>query len=323
MILKTGPMRTRGALIVALAIAVCAGCATPYFGVRRMKATPSDTVIHRVGTFEGTGGTKLFYQAWLPRSQVRAVLVIVHGLKDHSSRYDSFARKLAERGIAVHAFDLRGHGRSAGHRVSVDDFDDYVNDLDQYLLRLIDEYEQFPLFLFGHSMGGAIAASFAATRQHALKGLILSGPALALDIWPITISASRVAGFLLGNVPALKLPNKNFSRSKKTVEDMTNDPLVYQPAGPAHTAAELAIGIETIWAHVDRFTMPLLLLHGSEDKLTMPKGSAELFERAPSRDKKLQIYEGRYHDLLHDPDHEQVENDIIEWLETRIEPPSL
>lgn len=323
MILKTGPMRTRAALILSLAVVATTACATPYEGLRRVKATPSDTVIHRVGTFKGTAGTELFFQAWLPRTDVRAVLVIVHGLKDHSSRYDAFARKLAERGIAVHAFDLRGHGRSAGHRVAVDDFDDYVSDLDQYLLRLIDEYEQFPLFLFGHSMGGAVAASFAATRQHALKGLVLSGPALALDIWPITIAASRVTGFLLGNLPALKLPNKNFSRDPETVAAMTNDPLVYQDSGPARTAAELAIGIETIWANVEQFTMPLLLLHGDEDKLTKPEGSIELFRRAPSRDKKLEIYRGRWHDLLHDPDHEQVEADIIEWLEKHIEPPQL
>jgi len=314
MILKTSRMRTCAGLILLSIVA----CAPPYERVRAAESRPSEGVVHRVGTFEGSGGLDLFYQAWLPRSDVRAVVVIVHGLKDHSSRYDSFARSLARRGYAVHAFDLRGHGRSAGRRVSVDSFDDYVEDLDKFLLRIIDEYEQFPLFLFGHSMGGAVAASFAATRQHALKGLILSGPALALDIWPITIAASRVTGIVLGNLPALKLPNENFSKDPNTVAAIGSDPLVYQPAGPARTAAELAVGIETIWKHLDRLTMPLLLLHGENDKLTLPAGSRELSQRAPATDKTLTIYPGAWHDLLHDPDHERVEADITAWLERRI-----
>lgn len=246
------------------------------------------------------------------------MLVIMHGLKDHSARYEQLAQVMARAGVAVYAFDLRGHGRSAGRRVFVNHFEEYVDDLEQYIAKVRAREGEKPIFLFGHSMGGAVAAMLVATRSVKLSGLVLSGPALSLDLYPLTMALSTWVGAVLPNLGALKLPNENFSRDNDVVRAIGDDPLVFQDPGPARTAAELGHGISVIWRNVDHFTMPLLLLHGAKDKLTAPFGSAELSRQAPASDKTLHIYSGLYHDLLHEPEKAVVLEDITDWISKRL-----
>ena len=155
----------KSALVAATLAAI--GCATPWNDLRPVEAKSTPEAEHRVGSFKGKRGVALFRQSWHPIGQARGGLVIVHGLKDHSSRYDALARQLAAEGIAVFVFDLRGHGRSSGRRVAVDAFDDYVADLEAFIAEIEPDVSG-PLFLFGHSMGGAIAAAYVATREHDL-----------------------------------------------------------------------------------------------------------------------------------------------------------
>jgi acylglycerol lipase len=306
--------------LVLFAATLLIACAPPFKALRPLSvASQSDEQVERgSGSFKAKDGLELFEQSWKPRSETKGVLVIMHGLKDHSSRYESLAQALARQGVAVYAFDLRGHGRSAGRRVAVDHFEEYVDDLEQFIASVKERESDKPVYLFGHSMGGAIAAMLVATRETKLAGLVLSGPALALDLFPLTMALSVWVGDLLPNLGALKLPNENFSRDKAIVKAIGKDPLVYQDPGPARTAAELGHAIAVIWKHVDRFTLPLLLLHGTKDMLTAPFGSVELHEKAPASDKTLHIYPGLYHDLLHEPEHDKVLADITSWMSQRL-----
>jgi alpha-beta hydrolase superfamily lysophospholipase len=297
---------------------LCFGCAGGSYTVRpRPSVTDVDAVKHGEGSFEGVRGLQLFEQSWLlARGDVKAVLVIVHGLKDHSTRYVEFADRLAQHGYAVHAFDLRGLGSSEGARVYVARFDEYVQDLDTFVARV--RRADRPLFVLGHSMGGAIATDWVLTKKPALTGLVLSGAALQVDLSGFTKVMTRVLGVLLPGLAILSLDLEKFSRDPKVVERCRKDPLVDQGNGPARTAAQLLGAIGFIGEHMEDVSVPLLAMHGGADAITPPEGSRELVRRAQSADKTLKIYDGLYHDLLHEPEKEQVMVDVASWMDARI-----
>ena len=281
-----------------------------------MAGIVTDALGHRESTFQGTGGVRLWEQSWRPLEEPKAVLVLVHGLKDHSSRYGLVAAEIVKLGISVYAFDLRGHGHSEGPRAWVENFDDYVGDLLGFIASVAPREPGRPIFLFGHSMGGAIVTKYLLVRSPSLRGVILSGPALQRP--------SSVSGFLVGftkflsavapHAKVFKSENSDFSRDPNVVAEMDADPLIYQKPAPARTAAELLRAMEYIHARMDSVGVPLLILHGTADKLSDPEGSRELFRRAGSADKSLKLYEGFYHDLLHEPGKEQVMADLLGWL---------
>src|SRR5207244_2707110 len=149
-------------------------------------------------------------------------------LKDHSGHYAAAATELAERGYAVYAFDLRGHGLSEGHRVWIDSFEDYLDDLDVFVARVRARESDKPLFLFGHSMGGAIATLYTLERKPPLRGLLLSGPALkrGSDISGFLAGVTRFLGALVPNLGVLDLENRWFSRDPAVVAAMNGDLLI-------------------------------------------------------------------------------------------------
>jgi alpha-beta hydrolase superfamily lysophospholipase len=296
--------------LLLLALAACAH--TPDLPLRPDPSPPAGSTTE---TITAPDGTHLLARHWAAAGNTRGVVVIMHGLKDYSARYAVLASRLAAGGYSVYAFDLRGHGRSSGPRVAPAAWTDYVGDLDRFLTLVEQREPARPIFLFGHSMGGAIAARTAELHQPTLAGLVLSGPALAIDAPPLLIAATRLIAAMNPRAPALKLPNRDFSSDPAAAKAMDADELVSQSAGPARTAAGLVDGMRAIWADADRLTMPLLALHGTADKLTAPSGSRALIARAPAQDKALRIYDGFFHDLLHEPKHDQVEADIHAWLD--------
>ena len=276
-----------------------------------------------MGTLAMRDGTELYTVRYAPAAPPKAVVVIVHGLKDHSANYAAFATRLAGLGYVVHALDLRGHGRSAGPRVAPGNWMRFVDDVD----RLVREAEKrepgLPVFVFGHSMGGAIATLTAMQHEPRVAGVILSAPALAVDAPPLLIAATRMAGALMPGAAALDLPDGEFSSDPAVVAALRADPLVEHSKAPARTAAGLVDGMRVIWASLDRLEMPVLALHGTRDALTAPAGSRMLIRGAAATDKTLRIYDGFKHDLLHEPRHADVEADVIAWLEAHTGGPAL
>lgn len=313
--------RTLAAPRLLVPLLLAGACAAPPYRPARPLAASVEAepgVVHRTGLFRGAGGALLAEQSWRPAGRrPRALVVVHHGLKDHSSRYGELARRLVARGFAVFAYDMRGHGHSAGHRATLDDFGQLVADLDIFLARVRRREPGRPVFLLGHSVGGAVVTLYTIERRPPLAGLVVLPPALRVDRPPLAAAATPVAGALLPNLPVVDTPDRLFSRSPDVVRGMAHDPLVHHEAGPARTAAALTAALARIWPRAGELDTALLGLHGTADQLTCPRGTAELVRRARTRDRTLLLYRGLYHDLVHEPERDQVMADIERWLERR------
>lgn len=319
---KNDMKNTKNLFKIILLSSLFFGCATASYqpGLRPKIAAVTD-VNHQEGRFLGAQNTNLFEQSWAPlNGQAKAVLIMVHGLKDHSDRYAEVARKLAQNGFAVYAFDLRGHGNSEGRRVWTDSFEDYVTDLELFYDRVHKLEPNKPILLFGHSMGGQIVTSYVLKASNLytrpVEGMVLSAPALKAgeDLNGFLIFVTKILGSVTPSLAVLKLDNDKFSRDPKVVEEMKNDPLIYQGNGPARTAKELVKSIAYVEEKMPDVTIPFIVLHGTKDGLTNPDGSRQLFKVAKAKDKSIRIYEGLYHDLLHEPEKDKVFADMLAWL---------
>ena len=294
------------------------GCASDPYQKGLAPADTSKDPYHHQSHFKGVGGVNLYAQWWTPAgNNSKAVVIFVHGLKDHSRRYAETAEKLTAKNYSVYAFDLRGHGDSEGQRVWVDSFDDYVNDLQTYYDLVKKKEPNKPIYIFGHSMGGAIVTLFSLRHSRPVAGMILSGPALRLDANGFTKFSAKMIGTIMPSLAILKLNEDDFSRDPKTVEATKADPLVYHPNGPAHTAKELFNATSEIQDHMMDVDTPFIILHGQKDLLTMYEGSTDLFQKARSKIKSLKLYPLSYHDLLHEPEKDKVFGDMLTWLEAQ------
>jgi alpha-beta hydrolase superfamily lysophospholipase len=304
------------ATFLALSFVLSQGCGgAPNLPARPTSTLPDSTrAAHSESLFKAKDGTPLYEQSWRPSGPARAAVVVVHGLKDHGDRYAELAASLTSRGFSVHAADLRGHGRSGGERVWVDHFDDYVDDLALYVDLLKSREAPKKIIVFGHSMGGAIVALYYLEKKPDLAGLILSGAALKASVSGFKIFGTNVIAGIAPHAAVFQLDLHDFSRDPSVVEASEHDPLVYQPPATAHLAHELLGAMKPIEDGLDRFDVPMLLLHGSKDVVTDPEGTRALFEHAKGK-ATLRIYDGFYHDLLHEPGRAAVIADIDAFVE--------
>lgn len=274
------------------------------------------------GRFTGLNGHELRERRWLPKGEKRGTVILVHGLKDHSARYDHAGSWLAGRGYAVYALDLRGHGESEGERFFVNAFDEYVEDLTVFLDRVRNKESGKSLFLLGHSMGGAVASLFVLRRRPKLAGLILTAPALepAENVSLFLIRLSAVISRFFPKAPVTKVDIKSLSHLPSVVEAARNDPLSDERPAPARTGYEILRAMDRIRDRAPEISMPLLVMHGTEDHLTNPRGSENFFKRAGCTDKTIKLYEGLYHEILNEPEREQILEDILRWMDDRVTP---
>ena len=268
------------------------------------------------GTLRGVGGVALSVREWSPGGSPKGTVLLVHGLKDHGGRYDQLAAELGSHGYAVYAPDLRGHGRSGGDRQWVGAFTDYTADLETAWQSVGRRLDTGPVFVFGHSLGGAIVARWLVDYRPTVAGVVLSAPALQA---PPTVSRgaiwiTRLLGRLSPRARIFRLPFADFSRSPEGEREMAEDPLIDPRPVPARTAAELLRSMEFVRKALVGWDLPMLLLHGTGDLITDPRGSEGLKTRNPSSSLRLRLYEGLYHDLWHEPEREVVIGDLLQWL---------
>jgi alpha-beta hydrolase superfamily lysophospholipase len=278
----------------------------------------------RESSFAGAGGVEIFWQRWLPDGDASAVVVIAHGAGEHSGRYVHVAQRLTTEGYAVYAIEHRGHGRSQGPRALIDRLDNAVADLDRLVALAGAEHPGTPVFLLGHSMGGTIAVSYALAHQQRLAGLVLSGPLAALDPTPAPLRlTARALAVIAPRTPLIGIDAALVSRDSAVVEDYRRDPLVYHGKLPARTVVELAGAIDSFPDAVGAITVPVLIMYGTDDGLCPPRGSVMLSERIGSTDRTLLDYAGLYHEILNEPEREQVLADLCAWLSARVPQASL
>jgi len=275
---------------------------------------------HLEGQFRGLRNLNLYYQCWLPSNEFKAILLIVHGLAEHSGRYTNLVNYFVPRGYAVYGFDQRGHGKSDGLRGYVDKFSNFVNDLNTFLSIVHSRQHDARIFMVGHSIGGTIAAAYAIFHQDDFDGLILSGATLKVGAGMSAglIIAARVLSLLLPKAGLYVIDATAVSRDKGVVSAYVSDPLVYRGKIRARLGIELIKAMETLQRQMPKIYLPILVLHGTADQLSDPEGSKILYARVSSRDKTLKLYEGFYHEIFNEPECEQVFADVEAWLATRV-----
>lgn len=326
--------RFRRIALIGLSIVIAGGAAAAMLGSRpstgpcldpaaTAQRGPSTTFTpYRVSAADGNC---LQAYEWKPaNAPVRGAVVIVHGIHDHARRYDRLARALNEAGIAVYAQDHRGHSTSGGARQRVDSIAQLVGDVDLAVQEAARRNPGAPLFLHGHSMGGLVVARYAIDHakrtDRQLAGAVISSAALKLP--PTASAGSRaVVGALSTLAPGLGVEAVD---EAKIVRDagargaLANDPVVSREKLPSRTVATILGGIVDIQQRLEEIAIPVLILHGTADRVTEPDGSNELAKRARSTDKTLKLYPGALHDLLHEPEGPEVMREIIAFVSARL-----
>jgi alpha-beta hydrolase superfamily lysophospholipase len=275
---------------------------------------------HHEDQFQTGDGLTLHENRWLPQGEAVAVVVVVHGIVEHGGRYAEMAAELNRHGIAVHAVDLRGHGRSQGTRIWVDRFEQYADDVAAYLRQVRQAQPDRPLFLFGHSMGGLIVAWLAAAGQADVRGLVLSAPAIELPdaLFPLLRRLAALFSKLCPRLRLVKMTGRNMSRDPEVIAQFEADPLVFHGRLPARTGHEIIRAAGAVHGRLESITLPLLVLHGTGDVVTALEGSRQLHARAGSADKTLKLYDGLYHDLPREPEKGEIFGDVVGWLKQRM-----
>jgi acylglycerol lipase len=266
---------------------------------------------------EGAGSLRIFFRSLRPKEEPRAVVVIVPGFNAHSGYYAWVAEQFVAAGLAVYALDLRGRGNSDGERFYVENFEDYVRDVEAVIKVARSQEPGLPLFLLGHSAGGVVSCLYALDHQAELTGLICESFAHELPAPDFALAVFKGLD-LAPHAHILHLPNERFSRDRKVVEAMNEDPLIANETQPTRTMAALVRADERFKEESPRISLPVLILHGTLDKNTKPTGSQHFYERIGSIDKTLKLYERGFHDLLNDTDKGVVMQDIQDWIKARV-----
>lgn len=266
-------------------------------------------------------GTGINLHSW-PLANARAVVIFQHGFNAHGGHMQWPAEQFNATGYACYAVDLRGRGKSDGERYFVRDFGDYLADLQLAFDRARADHPGLPIFLIGHSAGGVIATSYALKHQAQLAGLICHSFAFRVPAPRVALNLLQWIGGFLPRLGVLKLKNADFSRDPAHVAMMDADPLIANETQPARTVGEMWKADKRLEVSFGAFSMPILIIHGTEDHATLPVGSQYFFDRAGSADKTLTLYDGHYHDLLADTGKERVMADIQGWIAARLPAPN-
>jgi acylglycerol lipase len=267
---------------------------------------------------DGAGSLKIFVRSWRPDGKPRGVVAICHGVNSHSGYYLWVGEQLAASGLAVYALDLHGRGKSDGERFYLEKLGDYLDDVDA-LVKLAKSREPgLPVYLLGHSAGGVISCVYTLEHQPELAGLICESFAFQVAAPDFAVAVVKGLSHLAPHAHVLHLKFEDFSRDPEAVEAMNADPLIAHETQPTKTVAELARADDRLEREFPLITLPVLILHGTADKVTRPGGSQLFYDTAGSTDKTLKLYEGHAHDLLNDIDKEVVMADIKSWIDARL-----
>ena len=269
-------------------------------------------------TFEGVGGVKIFTRSWQPEAKTRGVVVIVPGFNSHSGQYLWVGEQFAAKDLAAYAIDLRGRGRSEGERFYVEKMEDYTDDVATLVRTARSENPGVPVFVLGHSAGGVVSCVYTLDHQSEIDGLICESFAYDLPVPGFVLSLLKGFDHIAPHAHVYTLKNENFSRDPLFVDSMNNDPLIKGESEPTQTASVMIDAARRLNKEFPLIKLPVLILHGTEDKATNPSGSRFFYDTTGSTDKTLKLYEGHYHDLLNDIDKEIVVADINEWIDARI-----
>lgn len=269
---------------------------------------------HQTFSWQTNNGLKIFAQSWLP-SRLRAVISLVHGLGEHSGRYAKLVDAFNGADLGVMTFDHRGHGQSEGKRGHIPGYEAFMVDIARCLDEVRQRLPDSPQILYGHSMGGNLVLNYVLRRQPHLAGVIVTAPWLRLTS-PLPTIQLRGVHLMDRLWPSLCVHNRldpeTLSRDALIVEAYKKDPLVH-----FRISMRLLSSIDRsgMWAltHAPKFSLPLLLIHGSADRLTSAEASREFAQQAP--DCTFELWPNLYHEPHNEPEQQQVFEFVIGWIE--------
>jgi alpha-beta hydrolase superfamily lysophospholipase len=255
-------------------------------------------------TYTGHAG-ELTARTW-PRPAARYVALLCHGYGEHIGRYEHVAGALVRHGAVVHGVDHLGHGRSAGERVLVADYEQVVNDFHELATRVRDA--GLPTVLIGHSMGGMIAARYSQRYGHELAALVLSGPVLGR--WD-------VASALLAQdeIPDTPIDPDTLSRDPEVGKAYVDDPLVWHGRFQRTTLQSLVACLDRIRADGPLGALPTLWLHGGDDQLVPVDATREGIEALRGVVFEERVYPGARHEIFNETTKDEVLADVTAFLD--------
>jgi len=267
-------------------------------------------------TWNSQDGICLYAQGWIPENPPRAVVCLVHGLGEHTGRYSHVGRELTGAGYALIGLDLRGHGKSGGQRGHAPGFDTLFDDFDCLLTESAARVPGQPIFLYGHSLGGNLVLNYALRRHPQAAGVIASSPALkttqsvpSWKIWAGKFLSNRAPSFTLSN----GLDRSGLSRDAAVIKAYCDDPLVHDRVS-ARLGTDLLESGEWALSHAEEFRLPLLLVHGSQDRIVSADATHQ-FAGKVRGDCTFQLWEGLYHETHNEPEKEETIRFMIRWLD--------
>lgn len=245
----------------------------------------------------------------------KGVIIITHGMGEHSMRYTEMSDFYTNEGYTVISFDIRGHGLSEGKRGHTPGFEFLMDDIERVYTQVKKDYPSLPIFLFGHSMGGNLVLNFLLRKPNSICGAIVTGAYLKLGFEPPKwkIILAKLSSSIW---PTLSQPTEleldALSRNKEVIRKYENDELVHDRITSAffinvHFAGQYVID------HANEIKTPLLVMHGMEDRLTSPKGSQEFASNA-GENVHLKMWDGLYHELHNEPEKQEIFNYEMEWM---------
>jgi alpha-beta hydrolase superfamily lysophospholipase len=256
-------------------------------------------------------GTELLVRRWPAREAHLASVLVVHGLGDHSGRFEHVGDRLAAEGFDVHAFDLRGNGGSGGRRGHVDRWTQLHDDLEERLLAVRQAAAGRPVVLYGHSMGGLVALGYLLSDRVKPDLVVLTSPGLdsTLPAWKKAVA--RVLGRI---VPTLPIPNgidgSTLSRDPRVAASAAADPAT-AAVSTARFGAEGLAEQARVRRDYARLTLPTLVLHGLDDGL-VPAVASEVLASLPNVERRT--YPGLRHELHNEPEGPAILDEVIAWL---------
>jgi alpha-beta hydrolase superfamily lysophospholipase len=263
-----------------------------------------------------TKGPALYF-SHVEGDDVSAVTGIVPGYADYADRYERVQRAWAERGVASVVIDLRGHGRAGGARGACLRWDEYLDDVTELFAMLEPRAKGKPVFLFGHSFGALVAASWALRNPSAQRGLLLSNPYMRVAL-PVP-AAKRVAGKIVSAIlPGVGLASglrgEQMTHDAELAKKYDTDPLVFRKAN-ARWFVESEREQGRVMARAKEIALPLRMVLSDADPVV--SGGRELYEAVGSADKTLDLREGLLHEVLSEPEWPDIAGAMADWIKAR------
>jgi acylglycerol lipase len=272
-------------------------------------------VSHVEGRLPGVGGVELFWQGWLPVGDPRGVVLLCHGLGEHSGRYGTVVAALVPDGWAVYGVDHRGHGRSGGRRAHLRRYADWLADFDAFRRVVVARHPGLPVFLLGHSMGGQIALAYALDHEADLAGLVLSAPALANNTVPkAAVGVLRAVGKVVPTLRPAGIDASKISKDPAVYAAYQADPLVHHGRPTLGLSSALVGQFGVLPERARDLRLPVLMQHGALDAIVDPSGFRRMEAACGSPDLTVRWYEGLWHEIYNEPERATPLGDLRDWL---------